>query len=100
MSPHFRYSLVLAGALAALATIAFACSSGTGGNLGDPCQSASDCQDQFECLPFADGGCTKGGDASTCQQACTSMCEILGTNYTCTPLECAGPGNSGICTTN
>lgn len=106
MSPLFngslRYSLAAAAVLAAfagLAALAGACLSSGGGNLGDPCMSATDCQNQYECLGIDDAG-SCNPKTLTCQQACQSLanCQIVGANYTCTPIDCAGPGNTGICT--
>ncbi len=97
MSPsfirYFRYLLAGAAGLAALAAIAAACGSGGGGNIGDYCMNSNDCQNQYECLPVDDAGaCSK--TTTTCQQACTSMCDILGGNWTCEMVEC---GNPGLC---
>jgi hypothetical protein len=93
----FRYLLAGATGFGALAAIAIACTSGGGGNIGDGCQSSADCQNQYECLAVDDAGaCSNTG--MTCQQACQSECLILGSNWVCTPMDCAGPGNSGICT--
>ena len=90
-----RYSLTGAAVLAVLA--ALACVSGSAGSIGDPCQSSMDC-DNHECLAIDDAGaCSTTG--LTCQQPCSSIanCLSLGANYTCTPLKCAGPGNSSVC---
>ncbi len=97
----FRFALSAAAAIGAVAAFTFACTSAGGGNLGDSCQSESDCQNQYECLAVDDAGMCNA-KALTCQQACTGPgdCVIVGANFNCTPMDCAGPGNSGICTSS
>jgi len=90
-----RYSLTGAALVAILA--ALACVTGNSGSIGDPCQSASDCNNH-QCLAIDDAGVCST-TTNTCQQACgsDSDCLIVGANYHCTPLKCAGPGNSAVC---
>jgi hypothetical protein len=94
-TPALRYSLIGAALIAVLA--ALACVSASGGNIGDPCQSAMDCNN-YQCLAIDDAGACST-TVKTCQQACgsNSQCLIIGTNYNCTPLKCAGPDNSAVC---
>jgi len=90
-----RYSLIGAAVLAVLG--AFACVSGSGGSIGQPCQSSMDCNN-YECLGIDDAG-TCSSTGRTCQQACSSTanCLAVGSNYNCVPLKCAGTDNSGVC---
>lgn len=95
--PSFSYLVAGATGLAAAGAIAIACTSGSGGDIGDGCQSSADCQNQYECLGVDDAGVCST-TSMTCQQACSSECDILGSNWVCTPMKCAGMDNSGICT--
>jgi hypothetical protein len=105
--PSLRSSAFLAAALAGLTAAIFACTSGGGGNLGDPCLSSNDCaQDNFSCLAVTDAGTcntqkeSDGAVAMTCQLNCTSnaQCETIGANFSCIPMSlCAGPDNMAIC---
>ena len=106
MSLSLRYSLMISAAAALVSAIALACTSGSDGSVGSPCQSSTDCATPQVCLAVDDAGmCSPESNADgglTCQRACSTSaeCEEVGSNYTCTQLSvCAmASGMSGVCT--
>jgi hypothetical protein len=108
MSRALQNSLAALALLAAASVVAFACTSGDDGNIGNPCQSTNDCAAPFVCLDVDDAGtCAsgaspEGGIGISCQLPCQgdSDCMIAGANYVCNfNLEtCAiASGERGVC---